>query len=92
MMTSSEAPILRPFPQVLPDAPLLGEGPIPGLRDMSSMTLGTGSEDSKQVAHLELFGLEVLRVVRVGFGRDGDPFDNLQTVSLQADHFLWIVG
>src|SRR4029453_5457524 len=31
-------------------------------------------------------------VVRIGFGADRHLLDHLQTVALQADNFLWIIG
>ena len=46
---------------------------------------------SKQVPHLGPLGLEVFRIVRIGFGPDGDLLDHLDAVTFEADDLLGIV-
>src|SRR5436189_6401928 len=46
----------------------------------------------EQVPELRLFCLEIFFVVRIGFGPNRHLLDHLQTVALQADNFLWIIG
>src|SRR4029077_6374713 len=46
----------------------------------------------EQVPELRLFCLEIFFVVRIGFGPDRHLLDHFQTITLQADNFLRIIG
>src|ERR1700674_3356696 len=47
---------------------------------------------SKKMAHLGLLRLEVFRVMHVGFASDRDLLDHLNSVALETDHLLRIIG
>jgi hypothetical protein len=44
------------------------------------------------MSHLRSLGLEIARVVGIGLCFDRELLNNVQTVSLQADHLFRIVG
>ena len=46
----------------------------------------------EQVAKFLAFGAEVAGVVFAGLHLNGDTFDDLEAVSVQADHFAGVVG
>ena len=44
------------------------------------------------MSHLRLLGFEIFGVVRICFAANRDLLNHLNTVTLETDHFLRIVG
>src|SRR5207342_90488 len=65
-----------------------------GGRDGDSFVIRASSFGNvlEQVPELRLFCFEIFFVVRIGFSADRHLLDHFQTITLQADNFLRIIG
>src|SRR5258707_1743172 len=62
---------------------------IPSSFVIRALSFANGLE---QVPELRLFRFEIFFVVRIGFSPDRHLLDHFQTITLQADNFLRIIG
>ena len=63
-----------------------------GCSDLKFDPTAIGNPQSQQVPELRLFCFEIFFVVRIGFSPDRHLLDHFQTITLQADNFLRIIG